>query len=438
MRIGTVTAIALALAALGGAPAAHATAIFMGLGSLPGASSSSAAAVSSDGSFVVGASGGEAFRWSAADGMVGLGRPPGAESTAAADVSDDGSVVVGTTTTGTSPATRTTEAFRWTAADGIVGLGSLLSDSRAAAVSGDGTVVVGASRSPLALPTENYPFEAFRWTASEGMVGLGFCCHSPPYLYNTWTFAHAVSDDGSVIVGTEWSHEEDSSVASARRWVDGVFDPADGLRLGNSFGNAVSSDGSFVVGQVDNGSVSSGTPNYPDEAFLWSESGGGVRLGFLHPRHPDDEPPFDSRTSSAVAISDDGLVVGSSCRDDLGCEPFVWSSSDGMRALQEVLEEDYGLDLTGWTDLSVADISADGLTIVGNGSNPSGAREAWIAFIPEPGIAPLLALGLVGLSTRPRVRLVGRLGLEPRTNLLRSRPILSNDGRLRPSGDVHE
>src|SRR5689334_4676153 len=62
------------------------TATFQGLGQLPGGelSNSSADAVSADGSTVVGTSSSdrsdlEAFRWTAATGMVGLGFLPGGD-----------------------------------------------------------------------------------------------------------------------------------------------------------------------------------------------------------------------------------------------------------------------------------------------------------------------------------------------------------------------
>jgi hypothetical protein len=64
-----------------------------------------------------------------------------------------------------------------------------------------------------------------------------------------------------------------------------------------------------------------------------------------------------------------------------------------MRSLQQVLTNDYGLDLTGWS-LNVANaISADGLTIVGSGTNPNGLTEAWIASldgepVSQPGTTP--------------------------------------------------
>ena len=49
-----------------------------------------------------------------------------------------------------------------------------------------------------------------------------------------------------------------------------------------------------------------------------------------------------------------------------------------------------GVDLAGWRLLHAMDASADGLTIVGIGDNPSGDREAWIARLPEPTGVPLL------------------------------------------------
>ncbi|HSJ98753.1 MAG TPA: hypothetical protein VLC53_16880, partial [Myxococcota bacterium] len=66
------------------APDPTCRATFRGLGNLPGGNWSSAADVSSDGSVVVGwsmvAGAKEAFRWTAAEGMVGLGDLPGGDS----------------------------------------------------------------------------------------------------------------------------------------------------------------------------------------------------------------------------------------------------------------------------------------------------------------------------------------------------------------------
>jgi hypothetical protein len=73
-----------------------------------------------------------------------------------------------------------------------------------------------------------------------------------------------------------------------------------------------------------------------------------------------------------------------------------------MRSLQEVLEQEFGLDLTGWVLTAARDISFDGTVIVGNGTNAAGVGEGWVAFIPEPVTVALLALGLAGLPVRRR------------------------------------
>src|SRR5262249_32472024 len=99
----------------------------------------------------------EAFRWTAAGGMVGLGDLPGLGiNSVAYGVSADGGGIVGA---GKS------EAFRWTAAGGRVGLGG--SSEVAYGVSANGLVIVGYG-TPASGGTE-----AFRWTSETGMVGLG-------------------------------------------------------------------------------------------------------------------------------------------------------------------------------------------------------------------------------------------------------------------------
>jgi hypothetical protein len=61
-----------------------------------------------------------------------------------------------------------------------------------------------------------------------------------------------------------------------------------------------------------------------------------------------------------------------------------------MRRLLDVLEQEYELDLNGWTLAGVGGISPDGTAIVGSGINPLGQDEAWLVTIPEqPFAAPL-------------------------------------------------
>jgi probable HAF family extracellular repeat protein len=156
--------------------------------------------VTADGSVVVGARffgdlvgspNTEPFRWTESEGMVGLGYLPNARALEgrAWAVSGDGQVIVGASRSGSSIGV---EAFRWTQAGGMVGLGDLPGgrfNSTAVDVSIDGSVIVG--NGTVEIGNNDNVSEAFRWTQSTGMVSLG-----------QGTYAHAISDDGAIIVGT--------------------------------------------------------------------------------------------------------------------------------------------------------------------------------------------------------------------------------------------
>jgi len=341
---------------------------FAGLGSLPSGSIATAAyAVSADGTVVVGLSqdvnfNSEAFRWTVTDGMIGLGFPDGHSRSFANAVSADGSIIVG----GSGDSSGIThEAFRWTATDGMIGLGfpDGYSTSFASGVSADGSVVVGNS-------VGFGPASAFKWTTSDGIVGLG----TLPDGHST-SFANAVSADGSVIVGS--SRDNSSITNEAFRWTasDGIV----GLGTlpdghSTSFASDVSADGSVIVG-------GSGDSSGTNEAFRWTASDGIMSLGIL--------PGGDNRSSFANAVSADGsVIVGHSTSDNPNTviEASIWDSENGIRSLFNILTGDFGLDLTGWTLQTATDISGDGLTVVGNGINPDGRLEAWIAQLdPTPG-----------------------------------------------------
>jgi uncharacterized membrane protein len=186
--------------------------------------------------------------------------------------------------------------------------------------------------------------------------------------------ALSVSADGSFIVGESILFP--AGEVRAVRW-----DP-DGEVIDFGAGTAwdVSADGSVVVG-VDGTGL---------EAFRWTEEDGMAGLGSFGPR----------RDSWAFGVSADGsIVVGRSNH-----VAFIWDAIHGMRSVEEVLvSRGLGSALAGWHLTTAYDVSADGLTIVGVGGNPSGGLEAWIAFLPEPTVLPLLGAALATLLLARRL-----------------------------------
>jgi len=291
-------------------------------------------AASADGSVVVGASG-IPFRWE--DGVMtsfcrgggGGGSSGGSSGGTALDVSADGSVVVSTC-----------GVFRWTEAGDVV----RLEHPPGAGLSADGSVVVGAHTillHPGSVP-EGCPHvridsppttsEAFRWEVAGGCDPNG---PDDPCTVGLGDLpggafiskARDVSADGSVVVGASQS----DLCWEAFRWENGVMTGLGTLTGGSeSTAHAVSANGSVVVGDIISG-VS----------------------------------PF--RTTEA----------------------FVWTERNAMRSVWSVLVNEFELDLTGWTLTSAVGVSDDGLAILGNGVNPDGESEAWIAVLPSS-----LAIGI--------------------------------------------
>src|ERR1039458_4097368 len=187
-----------------------------------------AGAVSNDGSVVVGEHAlpnkFDAFRWTAAHGMVRLpmniaiavtgdgamvaggdnwwntsgqtgifGPFPGEQDqTSAFGLSGTAQapVAVGAAIKGSGQFGPTFHAFRWTPAGGLQDLGLTTgSESFATAISGNGLVIVGEARDASGF------WRAFRWTASAGMQDIGT-------LGGPESAAFAANNDGTVIVGT--------------------------------------------------------------------------------------------------------------------------------------------------------------------------------------------------------------------------------------------
>ena len=407
-RASTVFAI-LALSALASATA---DASFTPLGVVDGLKVNGSSA---DGSYIVGQyldvdDYKIAMRWdiTGSDPLEDLGElPTGKIESNAHAASADGSVVVGESKIEdpNDPTKDVKEAFRWEAGV-MTGLGFLEDptvkfESVATAVSDDGLVVAGRSKvTDPNDPTKGVK-EAFIWEAGV-MTGLGFLADDGNDYESE---AFGISGDGTVVVGKAKNTDPNNATKSVKEafiWESGVMTGLgflqDNTAKVESEAKAASYDGSTVVGnsKVDD-------PNDPTksvkEAFIWQD-GVMTGLGFL----ADAAGPFESK---ATGVSADGSVVVGESKVAGGKEAFVWTAeSNEMRSLREIIEEDLGIDLTGWTLNKPPVISADGETMFALATNPDGDIEAFVTYVPEPvgGIYAGIAL-LVWLERRRSTRL---------------------------------
>ena len=194
-----------------------------------------------------------------------------------------------------------------------------------------------------------------------------------------------VSDDGGVAVGHV--HIDDVLGYRAGRWTEqsGVVLLAP-LPGEHSDAWGVSGDGSVVVGLVGDLAIRR-------EAFRWTEETGMVGLGDL---------PGGEFYSVARGVSYDGSIVVGRGRidpqDGQTRRAFIWDADHGMRDFQQLLIDEHGLadELDGWSLREALGISNDGTVIWGEGYNPAGNRETWVAVIPEPSTGVLVLTACLG------------------------------------------
>jgi len=337
---------------------------FEGLGDLPGGDfASQVTALSADGLVAVGSSSTEivageppgpfgfreAFAWASGSGMTGLGcmRDPGAfpwpdACSLATGVSADGGIVIGSYydgPTGIGPCGNQWGGFEWTEADEMsdLGLGSFIG-FLLTGVSADARVVGGergyrpsvSSCAPVAFPT---PYVSVAGQVFEGLSAI----------------PRAYSADGTTVVG------------------DGLlFTEEDGELAGIAGVDVLSADGRIQAG------IASGL------GFVRTASGAELPL-----------PPLDGDTESAPTVlsAEGGTAFGWSGDSEVR-EAVRWTGNGEVARVRDLLETQYEFDLTGWTLHDVRGLSNDGRTLTGNGTNPDGDLEAWIARLDAPIVGP--------------------------------------------------
>lgn len=366
---------------------------FMGLGDLPGGEfRSSAYGISADGSTVVGSSRGginpetnEAYRWTKATGMQGIGMLPVGYSSQARAISADGQTIVGSSRhfDGND---YIDQAFRWSQGGGMEPLGYYnpgIDDepygSYASAVSADGSSVAGETIAPAGIAFS----VGFLWTEPAGLRTLSTASQIPSGI-DEYDNVADISGDGARIVGIGYDAFSSNPQFQAFMAETGQTGRLLGTLPGyvRSAAVAISTDGSTVVGHSE-------AATGPVRAFRWTDA------ELMQPL-PDSQEGL--RPVIASDVSADGSVIVGSGFGPNGSELFIWTQKQGTFSLVEVMVAAgiSSVQFDDWELTEITGISADGKTLVGNGINPNGDREAWIATVPEPASALLLALpGLI-------------------------------------------
>ncbi len=351
---------------------------FQGIGFLPGTDRSEAYGVSDDGSTVTGwgmtPTPLEALLWMDDGGLMGMGMLRHWDNSEGLGISGDGQAVTGNA----SFIVGTGAPFRWTSKTGYVELPQLkgLPFVTAQTISSDGNIVVGYSRDPFGTGDE----VATLWQADGTPIGLG---DLPGGNFRSRAFG--VNHDGAIVVGYGTTLADGLS-HEAVLWRKGEDIVALGFIpdfAGNTDAVAVSDDGNVVVGYANQG--------FLQQAFRWTPENGMVGLGYI--------PGFSS-TSEALDVSADGsVIVGRSSSGDTRIA-FVWDEEHGMRDLRDILIELSGGEdlMKGWIGMQANDISPNGLSIAGFGTDPNGLRQGWVATLGSQCVWDLDDSGAVGTS----------------------------------------
>lgn len=227
-------------------------------------------------------------------------------------------------------------------------------ESFATAMSADTNVVAGSAMNDLTGVRQ-----AFRWTQATGMAGLGFL---PGY---SSSHASAISADGSTIAGYVI---DQNSMYQAMYWTQatgmvgiGSLPTAPGQ---NSFANAVSANGSVIVGSA----VADGAFN--NHAFRWTQATGIQDLGTLP----------GGAYSYAVAVSADGTIIAGGSGGTNGGNfgfAFRWTQATGMQKLSDLLAARGISPGPGMVLGAAAFMSDDGKITIGNLTGPGGVWQGY-------------------------------------------------------------
>jgi uncharacterized membrane protein len=292
------------------------------------------------------------MRWTPTGGVEELGVPATYESGTSLAVSGNGEVLAGFAYDSVSVRF---VPFVWTQTDGFapVPLPAGFGNSFANYLNADGTVILGRTQTGTDFPL-------IVW-------GLG-PAFTLPITRSNFTDPAGLSDDGLVIVGSDAS-------LSPFRWIVGTGrEPLGDSPQPSCFGSAAratNADASVIFGGC---STFIGTNSLP---WRWS-------------RHTDTNllPLGDSVGGRIDSCTGDGRIAVGAATFPGNFELAIWIADLPPQRLSDYLTS-AGLDLTGWNfgveDTRrplIADISADGSTIVGHANRAGQLRGFIIRNLP--------------------------------------------------------
>lgn len=327
-------------------------------------------------------------------------------------LSDDGGTAVGWSASGNF----NEPGYMWTEATGQVDFTGVNDDnSRAYGISGDGQWAVG-----VGYRRAQRFNEAFRYRP--GANEFQFLGRVSGWGNSTSLDA---SFDGSVVVG--WSHENTQTFGRAFRWTEaggmqGLTLP-DGSLYFSSKANAVSADGSIIVGEATDGEYADalvwsadgratvlqrlGDPTLTTVSAAYGVSANGryivgysaraIQMTIWEDGVPTGLGLYEGRNTRAYAVSNDGKVV---VGEASGFQAIIWTEARGLESLSAYLEY-HGINLPlGFELFRASGVSADGQSILALAATPWGTTEGMLFTIPAPAALPIF--GVLYFTSRRR------------------------------------
>jgi hypothetical protein len=277
----------------------------------------------------------------------------------------------GLVTSGYNPDQQAKNTIIWTAATG-----SFLVADRSPTEIATGAAAIDSSGTYFAVNTGTYDpnstfisrnIAVYRWTIAGGYQSLG--SFGP-----TWALrGNGISGDGTIIVG----EADDRSVSptepfvenrAAFRWsvMGGLSRLSDlsatpGVGLGtHSSARGISRDGSTIVGE------SRGSDGFVQAVYWRSSSITG--LGFLPGLAPTGTGTTAPGSTHALAANADGSIIVGSASGVANDRAWRWTAASGMQDLN-LFATNAGLNLNGFVLTDAVGVSDNGQFITGNSFN---------------------------------------------------------------------